>query len=90
MTGPVPNRTASHFKSFARERRRMRHWHADPQGPQVVLLRSPAQVASCWAACPGYRSEIKSRVPVYERRTEVRAGVQPGSRPPPRWRSVVF
>ena len=33
-----------HFKSFARKRRRMRAWHADPAMPPVVLLRSPAEV----------------------------------------------
>ncbi|MFI7546637.1 adenylate kinase [Actinoplanes sp. NPDC049599] len=32
-----------HFRSFARKRRRMRAWHADPELP-VVLLRSPAEV----------------------------------------------
>jgi adenylate kinase family enzyme len=33
-----------HFRSFARKRRRMRAWHADPGMPPVVLLRSPAEV----------------------------------------------
>jgi adenylate kinase family enzyme len=31
-----------HFRSFSRKRRRMRAWAADPIGPQVVLLHSPA------------------------------------------------
>jgi adenylate kinase family enzyme len=31
-----------HFKSFARKRHRMRAWAADPAGPEVVLLKSPA------------------------------------------------
>jgi hypothetical protein len=35
-----------HFRSFARKRRRMRAWHADPAMPEVVLLRSPAEVAA--------------------------------------------
>ncbi|MGH8920251.1 MAG: adenylate kinase, partial [Acidimicrobiales bacterium] len=30
-----------HFRSFARKRRRMRTWAADPPGPSVVLLSSP-------------------------------------------------
>ncbi|WP_433720876.1 adenylate kinase [Actinoplanes sp. CA-051413] len=38
-----------HFQSFARKRRRMREWHADPAMPPVVLLRSPAEVES-WLA----------------------------------------
>ncbi len=33
-----------HFRSFARKRRRMRAWQADPAMPPVVLLRSPAEV----------------------------------------------
>ncbi len=33
---------AWHFRSFARKRDRMRAWVADPTGPQVVLLTSPA------------------------------------------------
>jgi adenylate kinase family enzyme len=33
-----------HFQSFARKRRRMREWQADPAMPPVVLLRSPAEV----------------------------------------------
>jgi adenylate kinase family enzyme len=31
-----------HFRSFARKRARMRAWAADPAGPAVVLLTSPA------------------------------------------------
>jgi len=31
-----------HFKSFARKRGRMRAWAADPAGPEVVRLTSPA------------------------------------------------
>ena len=30
-----------HFRSFKRKRRRMREWHADPDRPPVVLVRSP-------------------------------------------------
>ncbi|MCA2216494.1 EutP/PduV family microcompartment system protein [Jidongwangia harbinensis] len=33
-----------HFRSFARKRDRMRAWHADPALPEVVLLRTPAEV----------------------------------------------
>ena len=33
-----------HFRSFARKRATMRAWHADPGAPEVVLLRSPADV----------------------------------------------
>jgi adenylate kinase family enzyme len=33
-----------HFRSFARKRRRMRAWQANPAMPPVVLLRSPAEV----------------------------------------------
>lgn len=32
---------AWHFRSFASKRDRMRAWAADPDGPRVVLLRSP-------------------------------------------------
>jgi adenylate kinase family enzyme len=35
-----------HFRSFARKRRRMREWHADPSGPGVALLRSPREVTA--------------------------------------------
>jgi adenylate kinase family enzyme len=35
-----------HFKSFKRKQRRMRQWHADPQGPRVLLFRSPAAVTT--------------------------------------------
>ena len=31
-----------HFKSFARKRNRIRDWAADPSGPNVVRLTSPA------------------------------------------------
>jgi hypothetical protein len=41
-----------HFRSFARKRRRMRAWHADPAMPPVVLLRSPAEVER-WLAEAG-------------------------------------
>ncbi len=33
---------AWHFRSFARKRTAIRRWAADPDGPPVVLLRSPA------------------------------------------------
>jgi hypothetical protein len=33
------------FQSFGRKRRNMRHWYADPDGPDVILLRSPAAAA---------------------------------------------
>jgi adenylate kinase family enzyme len=38
-----------HATSFATKRRRMREWHADPAGPPIVLLRSPAEVRT-WLA----------------------------------------
>ncbi len=38
-----------HFRSFARKRARMRAWAADPQGPAVIRLRSPAATRS-WLA----------------------------------------
>jgi hypothetical protein len=31
-----------HFRSFARKRARMRAWAADPAGPEVIRLTSPA------------------------------------------------
>lgn len=31
-----------HFQTFARKRQRMRSWAAEPAGPEVVLLTSPA------------------------------------------------
>ncbi|SDS27710.1 Adenylate kinase [Microlunatus soli] len=33
-----------HFHSFAKKRRRLRQWAADPDGPQVLLFSRPAQV----------------------------------------------
>jgi adenylate kinase family enzyme len=38
-----------HFKSFARKRSRMRAWAADPSGPPLVWLTSPA-MAQAWLA----------------------------------------
>jgi adenylate kinase family enzyme len=38
-----------HFKSFARKRARMRAWAADPAGPELVRLTSPAAARS-WLA----------------------------------------
>nr|WP_232328063.1 adenylate kinase [Kibdelosporangium sp. MJ126-NF4]CEL16484.1 DNA topology modulation protein [Kibdelosporangium sp. MJ126-NF4]CTQ90436.1 DNA topology modulation protein [Kibdelosporangium sp. MJ126-NF4] len=35
-----------HFKSFKRKQQRMRQWHADPQGPRVLLFRSPSAVTT--------------------------------------------
>ena len=40
---------AWHFRSFARKRSRMRAWAADPAGPPVILLSSPA-AARNWLA----------------------------------------
>jgi adenylate kinase family enzyme len=57
---------AWHFRSFARKRDRMRAWAADPAGPQVVLLRSPA-AASRWLAgltgdeSPYFRPAVRRR-----------------------------
>ncbi|MET0417189.1 MAG: adenylate kinase [Actinoplanes sp.] len=33
-----------HFQSFPRKRARMRRWQADPDLPETILLRSPAEV----------------------------------------------
>lgn len=33
-----------HFRSFRRKRQRLRRWHSDPDGPAVLLFRSPADV----------------------------------------------
>jgi adenylate kinase family enzyme len=41
-----------HFRSFSRKRRRMRAWHADPAMPEVVLLRSPADVERWFRTLP--------------------------------------
>jgi adenylate kinase family enzyme len=40
---------AWHFQSFARKRDRIRAWAADPAGPPIVLLTSPA-AANRWLA----------------------------------------
>ncbi len=42
-----------HARSFARKRRRMRAWRADPAMPPLVLLRTPAEVEAWLAALPG-------------------------------------
>jgi adenylate kinase family enzyme len=44
---------AWHFRSFARKRSRMRAWAADPAGPAVVLLASPAATRD-WLTGLGY------------------------------------
>ena len=41
-----------HFRSFKRKQRRMRAWHADPEFPKTVLLRTPAEVQRWLAALP--------------------------------------
>jgi adenylate kinase family enzyme len=41
-----------HFQSFARKRRQMRSWAADPAMPTVVLLRSPAAIERWLADLP--------------------------------------
>jgi adenylate kinase family enzyme len=41
-----------HFRSFRRKRQRMRRWAADPDGPPLVLLRSP-RAAEAWLATLG-------------------------------------
>jgi adenylate kinase family enzyme len=46
-----------HFRSFARKRRRMRAWHADPAMPPVVLLRSPAEIERWLASLPSVARE---------------------------------
>jgi adenylate kinase family enzyme len=42
-----------HFRSFARKRERMRRWQADPAMPEVVLLRSRAEVRRWLASLSG-------------------------------------
>ena len=44
---------AWHFRSFARKRQRMRQWQADPAMPEVVLLRSRAEVRHWLASLSG-------------------------------------
>jgi adenylate kinase family enzyme len=44
-----------HFRSFARKRERMRRWQADPAMPEVVLLRSRAEVRNWLASLSGAR-----------------------------------
>jgi adenylate kinase family enzyme len=41
-----------HFKSFAHKRQRIRAWAADPAGPDVVVLTSPAATRRWLAAVP--------------------------------------
>ena len=41
-----------HFRSFSRKRVRMRAWAADPAGPPVVLLTSPAATRRWLASRP--------------------------------------
>jgi len=44
-----------HFRSFARKRQRMRRWQTDPAMPEVVLLRSRAEVRRWLASLSGAR-----------------------------------
>ncbi|MBU2662660.1 adenylate kinase [Actinoplanes bogorensis] len=44
-----------HVKSFGRKRRRMRLWHASPDFPETVLLRSPREVETWLATMPSSR-----------------------------------
>jgi adenylate kinase family enzyme len=41
-----------HFSSFARKRRRLRAWAADPNGPTVLVFSHPGQVQRWLAALP--------------------------------------
>jgi adenylate kinase family enzyme len=41
-----------HFQSFARKRRRMREWHADPAKPPVLLFRRPRDLAAWLRSLP--------------------------------------
>ncbi|MFC6021130.1 adenylate kinase [Plantactinospora solaniradicis] len=41
-----------HFTSFGRKRQRMRQWHSDPGGIQVLLFRSPRAVTRWLRAVP--------------------------------------
>lgn len=52
---------AWHFRSFARKRTRIAAWEADPDIPQVVRLRTPAE-AERWLASLGRSSGGPSRV----------------------------
>ena len=50
-----------HFRSFRRKRDRMRRWQADPDCPEVVLLRTPAEVERWFAALPVQGRETRPR-----------------------------
>ena len=41
-----------HFSSFARKRRRLRAWAADPSGPTALVFSDPRQVQRRLAALP--------------------------------------
>jgi adenylate kinase family enzyme len=43
-----------HFKSFARKRRRIREWAADPTAPDVIRLTSPKQTERWLASLPAF------------------------------------
>ncbi|MGB6458023.1 MAG: AAA family ATPase [Streptosporangiaceae bacterium] len=49
-----------HFRSFARKRTRMRSWAADPAGPAVVRLTSPAATRR-WLASLAPREQARLR-----------------------------
>ena len=44
-----------HFRSFASKRNRLRGWAADPNGPKVILLKSPRETAA-WLDSLGQKS----------------------------------
>jgi adenylate kinase family enzyme len=44
---------AWHFRSFDKVRVRLRDWAADPSGPQVIRLTSPARTRAWLAGLPG-------------------------------------
>lgn len=57
-----------YFKTFARKRARMRAWAADPSGPEVVRLTSPAvaptlHLVACLRRCIRYPPSAESARP---------------------------
>jgi adenylate kinase family enzyme len=54
---------AWHFRSFARKRDRMRAWAADPSGPRVVLLTSPAATRRWLASVSGREALTANEAP---------------------------
>ncbi len=41
-----------HFRSFARKRSRIRKWASNPDGPRVIIIRSPKQLEALFGEVP--------------------------------------